>query len=182
MIAALLDHLWQSTIFAAGIGLLTLALRGNPARIRYRLWFLASVKFLVPFSLLQALGGALAPAMPPAAMPDLYFIQRTTEPFAAAAPSIVLPTPHGLAPPMLLLLLWLCGFSAVLLVWFVRWLRMRFDPARCCLSAGRRACRSEMHRFFSGPGTVRHFPAGFAFAARHHVASDEAGNARHPGP
>lgn len=125
MIAALLDHLWQSTIFAAGIGLLTLALRGNPARIRYRLWFLASVKFLVPFSLLQALGGALAPAMPPAAMPDLYFIQRTTEPFAAAAPSIVLPTPHGLAPPMLLLLLWLCGFSAVLLVWFVRWLRMR---------------------------------------------------------
>jgi hypothetical protein len=35
MITALLDHLWQSTLFAACAGLLTLTLGNNGARIRY---------------------------------------------------------------------------------------------------------------------------------------------------
>jgi hypothetical protein len=50
------NHLWQSTLFAAVAGLLTLALRKNHARARYWLWLAASLKFLVPFSLLTALG------------------------------------------------------------------------------------------------------------------------------
>ena len=45
------NHLWQSTLFAAAAGLLTLALRKNHARARYWLWLAASLKFLVPFSL-----------------------------------------------------------------------------------------------------------------------------------
>jgi bla regulator protein BlaR1 len=40
------NHLWQSTLFAAAAGLLTLAFRKNPAQTRYRLWLAASVKFL----------------------------------------------------------------------------------------------------------------------------------------
>ena len=35
VIAALLDHLWQSTLFAGGAWLLTLWLRRNPARLRF---------------------------------------------------------------------------------------------------------------------------------------------------
>ncbi len=50
------NHLWQSTVFACAAGLLTLALRKNPARVRHRIWVVASLKFLVPFSLLIALG------------------------------------------------------------------------------------------------------------------------------
>jgi bla regulator protein BlaR1 len=33
------NHLWQSTLFAVVVGLLTAALRRNQARIRYWLWF-----------------------------------------------------------------------------------------------------------------------------------------------
>ncbi len=61
MIAALLDHLWQSTLFAAAVALLTLAFRRHGAAIRHGLWFAASIKFLMPFSLLAALGGYLSP-------------------------------------------------------------------------------------------------------------------------
>ena len=49
---ALGNHIWQSTLFAVAAGLLTLTMRKNHARARYWLWLAASVKFLVPFSLL----------------------------------------------------------------------------------------------------------------------------------
>ena len=51
----LLNHLWQSTIFALGAGLLTIAFRRNRADVRYWLWFGSSVKLLVPLSLVTAL-------------------------------------------------------------------------------------------------------------------------------
>jgi beta-lactamase regulating signal transducer with metallopeptidase domain len=63
---ALLDHLWQSTLCAAAAGLLTLAFRKDRASVRFLIWFVASAKFLVPFSFLVWLGGLLsstAPAM-----------------------------------------------------------------------------------------------------------------------
>src|SRR5207253_4891867 len=57
---ALGNHLWQSTLFAVTAGLLTLILRKNHARARYWLWLAASVKFLIPFSLLISIGSHLA--------------------------------------------------------------------------------------------------------------------------
>ena len=59
MISELANHLWQSTVFALAVGLLTLMCRKNDASIRYWLWFSASVKFLIPFTLLVALGDRL---------------------------------------------------------------------------------------------------------------------------
>jgi bla regulator protein blaR1 len=56
----LANHLWQSTGFAIAAGLLTLMLRKNHARVRYWLWLAASLKFLIPFSLLVTLGSHLA--------------------------------------------------------------------------------------------------------------------------
>ena len=56
------NHLWQSTLFAIAAAILTLPLLKNRAQVRYWLWFAASLKFLVPFSLRLALGGYLAPA------------------------------------------------------------------------------------------------------------------------
>ena len=52
------DHLWQSTLFALAAGLLTLAFRHSRASVRYAIWMAASVKFLVPFALLVAIGSA----------------------------------------------------------------------------------------------------------------------------
>jgi hypothetical protein len=55
-LAPLANHLWQSTLFVIGVGLIALMLRKNCAAVRHRLWLAASIKFLLPFSLLTALG------------------------------------------------------------------------------------------------------------------------------
>ena len=54
--AAVVNHLWQSTAVVGVAWLLAVALRKNHARVRYWVWFAASVKFLLPFSLLIAAG------------------------------------------------------------------------------------------------------------------------------
>jgi bla regulator protein blaR1 len=66
MIAGLLDHLWQSSLFAGAAGLLTLALRGNAAGLPFQLWFAASLKLLLPFAGPAALGEGLSRLLSPA--------------------------------------------------------------------------------------------------------------------
>ena len=56
-VSAIANHLWQSTLFAGLAALLTLALRSNHARVRHGVWLAASCKFLIPLSVLIALGG-----------------------------------------------------------------------------------------------------------------------------
>jgi len=58
-LAPLANHLWQSTLFAGIAGLLTLFLRNNRARSRHWVWLAASLKFLIPFSVLISLGGQI---------------------------------------------------------------------------------------------------------------------------
>lgn len=122
MIGALLDHLWQSTLFAGCAGLLILTLRHNEAKTRYWLWFAASAKFLIPFSLLVDLGAALALPMPPltGAMVKLQFVARAATPFTQSLP----PAQPGINPLALSFALWLAGFFTVLLIWFTRWRRI----------------------------------------------------------
>ncbi len=133
---ALANHLWQSTAFAIAAGLLTLALRKNHARARYALWLAASLKFLVPFSLLVSLGGYLPKPGGSAAMQSGFYsvLQEASRPFVQAgtapiAHSSVIASTGALAGarellPILLALAWLCGFVAVLWTWSVRWRRM----------------------------------------------------------
>lgn len=129
---ALGDHLWQSTLFAATAGLLTLVLRKNHARARYWLWLAASVKFLIPFSLLVGMGshlawsrsgtgtkGGLYFAMEQVSQP---FTQPTTSAASQAAPFSVSASLIHLLP--VLLGVWLCGFVVVLLVCYARWRRI----------------------------------------------------------
>jgi beta-lactamase regulating signal transducer with metallopeptidase domain len=126
MIPMLLDHLWQSTLFAAVVGILTLPFAHNSAAIRYWLWFVASVKFLVPFSALTALGATLfqlfAPQAPPAYFADL---QAAAEPFSGAAPIVSSPEAQGLNWEPLLLALWALGFASIAAIWLGRWLKLR---------------------------------------------------------
>ena len=63
MIAALINHLWQSTLFCCGAWLITLLLRANSASLRHWIWLLASVKFL------RALLAALLPRHPSSECP-----------------------------------------------------------------------------------------------------------------
>ena len=77
------DHLWQSTLFAVIAGLLTLAVHKNQARIRCGIWLAASLKFLLPFSLLVDIGRHLAiPRSSAATQPALYVaFEQASQPF-----------------------------------------------------------------------------------------------------
>jgi len=125
-VTALLDHLWQSTLFALPLSALTLLLHRHAAAARFWLWFAVSVKFLVPFSLLMALGAALtwpvAPMLPGG--PMLEVLQDTAAPFTnTPAASLV---PDGTtAWIMLLIATWAAGTLLALLIWGMRWLKLR---------------------------------------------------------
>ena len=123
------NHLWQSTLFAAAAGLLTLALRKNHARARYWLWLAASLKFLVPFSLLASLGSLMAWSRGSAADQGAlsFVIEQVSQPFAQQATSQSAPQTVLASLPAILAAAWACGFAAVLLIWFARWRRVSAD-------------------------------------------------------
>jgi bla regulator protein BlaR1 len=116
---ALANHLWQSTLFALVIAVFTLALRKNQASLRHHLWLAASLKFLVPFSLLVSLGSRLATLHGSAeSQPAFYFVLQTmSQPFHQAqdAQSLLRWLPAMVA------ILWLAGFVTVTGRWWLRW-------------------------------------------------------------
>ena len=130
---ALGNHLWQSTLCLAMAGLLTLILRKNHARARYGLWLAASVKFLIPFSLLIGLGSHLAkPRVLPQTEPGFFFaMAEVSQPFTQPAARVIPPAAHSTTLPNLVHLLPtilvatpICGFEVVLFAWYARWRRI----------------------------------------------------------
>ncbi len=120
------NHIWQSTLFAVAAGLLTLAVRKDRAAVRYSLWLAASLKFLVPFSLLIALGARLAPRhtiIP--AQTTIYLAAQATQPFAQHY-TVTLPAQYPYLTTLfpILAFVWLCGFLALLTRWMIRWRRV----------------------------------------------------------
>src|SRR5580658_5354933 len=106
-------HLWASTVFAGVVALLTLMLRQNAARVRHWLWLAASVKFLIPFSLLVGLGShfGIRTAAPPQVTYVMEGVRQQLSPpvvHLAARPSSSV---DWLVP------LWIGGCVVVLLVW-----------------------------------------------------------------
>jgi bla regulator protein BlaR1 len=127
MTALVFNHLWQSTLFAGVIAILTLALRHNRAGLRYGLWLAASVKFLVPFAMLVAAGGLLQWQHAPAPIRsvvassgvrdfnapfDGMWLDPTTIVTAAAQPKWIAP---------ILFAVWACGFTAIVLRRVQQW-------------------------------------------------------------
>ncbi len=126
-----LNHLWQSTVFGVLAAALAFFLRGARARTRYWIWLAASLKFLVPFSVVVLaasqihlrpthipVGHAWRTAMVQASQPfqAVPFVETGSIPLAAASPDLL---------PRVLLLIWACGFVVVLGVWLRRWLSIR---------------------------------------------------------
>lgn len=50
------NHLWHCTVLATLAALLAVALRSYQAKVRFWIWFIASAKCLVPFSVLISFG------------------------------------------------------------------------------------------------------------------------------
>jgi bla regulator protein BlaR1 len=124
---SLLNHLWQSSLFAILAGLLTLALRRNSARTRYWLWFAASVKFFIPFSLLVDAGSRVEWRTAPAIVQPAVSISVEQ---VFTAPAMILGTPEVARNeanywPIVLGALWFCGFATVLFSWTRQWRRIR---------------------------------------------------------
>jgi len=123
--AALTAHLWESSLFAVAAACLTLLFRNNGAHVRYWLWFAASLKFLIPFSLLASIGGRLGPHVMAAGPPEpvMTVVQSFSGPGAVAAAPVG--STESIDWLVLLAALWALGFVAVIARWTVQWLRIR---------------------------------------------------------
>jgi bla regulator protein blaR1 len=130
VISEFVAHLWQSTLFAGAAWLLTLTLRKNQARVRYWIWFVASLKFLIPFSLLVGLGASVPrqAAVPPVQARWAAIAEQArplvTIPAVAAKVGIAA---DGATQGYLVtaaFFLWFCGFMVIALCWAARWKRI----------------------------------------------------------
>jgi bla regulator protein BlaR1 len=126
-LSPLINHLWQSTLFAGIAWLLVKTLRRNAASIRYGIWMLASMKFLLPFSLLVDAGTHLhwpaASLNRPAEIS--LMVEQIAQPFPLVAASSnsatpVIPRSRSVVP--VLAGVWLIGVLATLGYW-LRWYR-----------------------------------------------------------
>lgn len=132
MIGEITNHLWQSTVFAAAAALLAFAFRKNRAEVRYWLWLSASLKFLVPFSLLVSLGTRLWDTLPTGKIPAQIAapavsqtMVQITQPFPETFEYT--PATHHATNWLLIVLIavWAIGFLAIAVMRFRGWLRIR---------------------------------------------------------
>jgi beta-lactamase regulating signal transducer with metallopeptidase domain len=128
MISEVTNHLWQSTVFAIMAGLLTLAFRRNRAQVRYWLWFSASLKFLIPLSLLLTLGGYLgrSRAAKGIAVPAMTFtVVQAAEPFAQTPPLPPSTRSNNDWVLIAIVSVWACGLAGIAVIRLRGWLRIR---------------------------------------------------------
>jgi bla regulator protein blaR1 len=123
------NHLWQSTLFALAAAALALLLGNNRASVRYRLWFAASIKFLVPLSLVVHLAGMVNLRTARLASSEVVSIadgiSRPFYPTEALPPlSATSQSLESSLLPSVLLIVWLCGATLVLMRWVVEWFRL----------------------------------------------------------
>jgi bla regulator protein BlaR1 len=125
----LLDHLWQSTLFTAVVWLVARAVRTNAARVRYWLWLAASVKFLIPLSLLVSFGERFAwrtAAVAPPPAVSAVIEQVLTPAAATVATTTAAPIASSTTVwPVLLIVAWSVGALFVLAQWWRQWQPIR---------------------------------------------------------
>jgi beta-lactamase regulating signal transducer with metallopeptidase domain len=151
--AALINHLWQSTLFVLIAWAIALVLRKNHARTRYWIWMIASVKFLIPFSILINAGEFLralfaARIQSPALTAAMEQIAQPFPPASSAAilifndkTSSIASSPAG-ALSWILAAIWLSGFLVFVILWARKWIGIR------------RAVRASTHAGFLGATAI----------------------------
>ena len=163
--AAVIRHLWQSTIVCVVLWTLTLILRRNRAKIRFRLWLLASIKFLLPFGLLITAGEHLsARYTAPTVEPFFSFILEgpASQPQRAEFPhhslmTVLQTTTHQSAPSSanshsigwIIAFVWASGSFVVIALWLWQWFR-----ARSMMLSGEQLSELEGVRVRMVPGNV----------------------------
>lgn len=113
----MIAHLWQSTLFVGVAWLATKALGSNRATVRYRIWLAASLKFMVPLSLLVALGRQFE-WRAPAEGAGRFWVTAAEQALAPTALATIAPVTRSVDMRTLLLVLWAVGFCLVLWSWW----------------------------------------------------------------
>jgi beta-lactamase regulating signal transducer with metallopeptidase domain len=122
MIGALLDHLWQSTLFCAAVWLITLTLRHNGAAIRHQLWMLASLKFLVPFSALYTVGVEAGLPSPVESQPTfLNVAMEAASPVMSPVITLRAATEDAATLAFAVVAAWIAGAAFLALRWLRGW-------------------------------------------------------------
>ena len=126
MIAFLLTHLWQSTLVLLGAWVLARACERNAAAVRYWIWFVASVKFLVPLALLQQFGDRLGRSLPEPLPVDVALVESASTVFVPAMPR-GLATSDAMVSQLALIAaaIWALGAALLFLRWFLQWSSIR---------------------------------------------------------
>jgi bla regulator protein BlaR1 len=126
-------HLWQSTLFGMlAVLVASTLLRRCEARVRHAVFLVASLKFLMPFSTLMALGasiGSWGPAVAPMPEPVRMVLEQATNVPAPFTPSLArqaTAATTGTVPLLpLVLAVWAAGTVLVLLSWARQWWQVR---------------------------------------------------------
>jgi len=129
----LVNHLWQSTLVAAvAWGLCRAVLADNHPRVRFIVWFVALLKFIVPFSWFAELGRLLR-------MPAFVTVTQSQQAFEfvtggrgplATIPLRIAAVTHTSSTgsnswPIVIAVVWSVGAAAVLLSWARSWWRIQ---------------------------------------------------------
>jgi bla regulator protein BlaR1 len=122
----ILNHLWQSSLFVVVVWILTLALRKNRAAVRYWLWLAASVKFLIPFSVLVSVGSQFGwrTAAPVMSQAQVSFVMEEIG-RASVAPVAVAVAAPGFNYVPVLMGIWFLGFAVGVVLWMRSWVHVR---------------------------------------------------------
>jgi bla regulator protein BlaR1 len=131
--SALANHLWQSTLFVATAWLLSLALRKNQARIRYSIWWIASIKFLVPLSIFIDLGHRIGSSFSALSMRPAIskVMQQVTMPFPPFQYQVGMYASTSAVPrhtnyvAAILFSIWILGSLFLFTSWSRRWWHLR---------------------------------------------------------
>jgi len=129
-IAGLVGHLAQSTLVVLVAWMLTRALRSNRPGVRFWIWFLASAKFLLPFSILVDAGEwfrrmVAAPIRESAVLVMLARIPLA--PTIATPPTSLGFSTNTRGSSVLLVMIgmiWACGSLILIARWWRRWRRI----------------------------------------------------------
>jgi beta-lactamase regulating signal transducer with metallopeptidase domain len=135
------NHLWQSTWFALVAASLVLVFRKESAQIRFAIWFVASIKFLVPFSLFTAVGGVFSIQADELAL--LPLVHEVAAPLNAMPIRIEALDASTVYP---LSVIWLAGTCFFIWRWLIQW---RITPSLLSASASGGSFRSIPIRFSS---------------------------------
>ncbi len=117
----MIAHLWTASWTALAAAILVLLLRRVPARVRFTLLLVATLRFAVPTPLLTSAGAALASCLPsrPVILAQAQALEGLIRPGGIFVSSVSA-HPIGLPLDRAVPVLWLLGVSISLAVWFRR--------------------------------------------------------------